>query len=383
MRKFYYFYDLNEVLIDRYPAKISNKILEEDPSASFIFIYSENYKYSTPTKIPEGCKSFYIPLLSRRKLMEIVEMYPPKSLTTIASRIPDTWVICFFNNLGIPTNVVQHGLWSDKLQRIPLLFLIFDKFSKFSRYMFYVYQTARLSGISFFGLLNDFYYFLIKENKHIPELDYLDNDLLRAKRVFSFDDSWDEYYLKKYGYSKKCLSYIGNPDILLLRDLKIDEKENAVCYLCQSLVEDGRMSAGNYKDFLQLLSEEIPQSMKLYVKLHPRSKIEIYDSLNYLPNVEFTNNLPVCSHYIGHYTGLLSTVIHITDNILIWLFPNHHIPEYFKKFGSVVTDKRTEINFFLKSDFKQAANGHFKKLTSNDIKTSDPIAKIAEGLMNK
>ena len=49
-----------------------------------------------------------------------------------------------------------------------------------------------------------------------------------------------------------------------------------------------------------------------------------YLSIKENKNVVFTNELPICDFYIGHYTGLLATVKHISNNILIWLFPNHH-----------------------------------------------------------
>jgi hypothetical protein len=78
--KYFYFYDLNEVLIDRYPT------------------------------IPEGSKSFFIKKLSRKELVKITTKYPPNSITTIAQRIPDMWMLTFFNHISVPTYIVQHGL---------------------------------------------------------------------------------------------------------------------------------------------------------------------------------------------------------------------------------------------------------------------------------
>ena len=40
--RYYYFYDLNEVLIDRYPSKIANEIKKIEFNSRFVFIYSEN-----------------------------------------------------------------------------------------------------------------------------------------------------------------------------------------------------------------------------------------------------------------------------------------------------------------------------------------------------
>ena len=116
----FYFHDLNEVLIDRYPAKIANYLSGTYQVSNFIFIYSEKYISATPRKIPSGSKSFYIPDLSLKKIKSLFQKYPPNSLTTIAQRIPDMLMLSIFNSDSIPTFIVQHGLWSDRLQRILL-----------------------------------------------------------------------------------------------------------------------------------------------------------------------------------------------------------------------------------------------------------------------
>ena len=142
--KYYYFYDLNEVLIDRYPSKIANKIRELDPNSSFIFIYSEKYNENEPKKTPKGSKSCFIPTLNKKILIKLIKRYPPYSLTTIAQRIPDMWVLSLFNHLKIKTNIVQHGLWSDKLERISLFSLLIQKFSKFLNYISYTKKLSKL-----------------------------------------------------------------------------------------------------------------------------------------------------------------------------------------------------------------------------------------------
>ena len=107
-----------------------------------------------------------------------------------------------------------------------------------------------------------------------------------------------------------------------------------------------------------------------------------YLSIKENKNVVFTNDLPLCDFYIGHYTGLLATVKHISNNILIWLFPDHHTPEYFKKFGSTVTNNYKELNNFmngkieLKNDLYNLA-----EISNNNFENFDPINKIANNLL--
>ena len=137
MNKYFYFFDLNEVLIDRYPATISKYLQENYSTNNFIFIYSEKYNKNEPKNLPEGGKSFYIPDLSLKMINELILKYPPNSLTTIAQRIPDMLMLSIFNKKNIPTFIVQHGLWSDKLQRIPLVKLLLRKFLKVRNYVRY------------------------------------------------------------------------------------------------------------------------------------------------------------------------------------------------------------------------------------------------------
>ena len=155
-------------------------------------------------------------------------------------------------------------------------------------------------GFNIFPSLWDKANFLIKGNINVPESKYLNRDIMRAKTVFVFDDSWDDYYVKKYGYSINSIGYIGNPDYMLLKDIKKHEKEDAACYICQKLVEDGRYSEGQYKRFLKILNNAVASEKKLYIKLHSRSKRQLYECLVSNNNIVITNEFPYCNYYIGH-----------------------------------------------------------------------------------
>jgi len=381
MDKYYYFYDLNEVLIDRYPAKIAQRLSKEINSNNFIFIYSEQYDYAAPKNIPEGSKFFYIKNLKKEELEKLFDKYPPHSLTTIAQRIPDMWMLTFFNHRNVPTFLVQHGLWSDRLERIPLIPLLLKKFSKFQSYLRHVRAICKMNNIPLIPTLVDLYKFLLLENIDIPKTKYLDIDKLRANKAFVFDDSWNNYYEKKYGYNRNDLIYIGNPDYLLLKGIDLNKKEDAVCYVCQSLVEDGRFSLKEYTSFLRILERNVTDKKKLYIKLHPRSKLKFYDLFKTNKNVVLTHDLPVCRYYIAHYTGLLATVRQISENVLIWKLKNHHIPQYFNRFASVITDKEPELRDFIDGKTVNKRHIAITRLTSEEIEAFDPINTITQNLI--
>lgn len=381
MKKYFYFYDLNEILIDRYPAKISKEITKISNSHEFVFLYSEKYKYSSPQNIPDGSKYYFINDLSHKTLDRITKNYPPKSLTTIAQRIPDMWILTYFNHKNIPTFLVQHGLWSDRLERIPLIKLLLGKFKKFINYVSYTRFLCKKNSIPLIPSLNDLYRFLIKEDTDIPDTKYLHNDMLRAKKAFVYDKSWDEYYTVKYGYNINQLIYIGNPDFLLLKNQKLDQKEDAVCYVCQSFVEDGRLTKNNFEEFIKILADNVATHKKLYIKLHPRSRMEYYAAFENNPNVVFTNDLPICKYYIGHYSGLLAAVKQISVDILIWKLKDHYTPPYFLQYGSVVTNKESELRDFILGKIKSNNSSSIRKLTQKELDTFDPIKTIAENII--
>ena len=95
--KYYYFYDLNEVLIDRYPSRIANKIRDLDPNSSFIFIYSEKYNGDEPKKTPKGSKSYFIPSLKKKKLTKLIKKYPPYSLAYAFDGVDEKRYPRYFN----------------------------------------------------------------------------------------------------------------------------------------------------------------------------------------------------------------------------------------------------------------------------------------------
>ena len=72
----------------------------------------------------------------------------------------------------------------------------------------------------------------------------------------------------------------------------------------------------------------------------------------------------------------------ISDNILIWLFSDHHTPEYFKKFGSTVTSDDEILADFMNGNikYKQDLN-NFKRFSKEELDDFDPINKIANNLI--
>ena len=216
----------------------------------------------------------------------------------------------------------------------------------------------------------------------MPNTKFLNFDGLRAQKAFVFDKSWDEYYLEKYGYNSIDLIYIGNPDFLILKEKDLNIKEDAVCYICQSLVEDHRYLLKDYEKVLKILNDYVASEKKLYVKLHPRSKKEYYRIFESNKNVVLTDDFPICEYYIAHYTAMLGLAKQCSDNILIWNLKNHHMPKYFNQFASVITDNIIELKDFIGGKSKQNQMISYTKLNNEELINFNPIKVIADNLVN-
>ena len=74
------------------------------------------------------------------------------------------------------------------------------------------------------------------------------------------------------------------------------KKENSICYVCQTLVEDDRLNRKQMNYFLNLLLESIGDN-KLYIKLHFRSDMSLYEKFKarkiYFFRNEFLNVISI------------------------------------------------------------------------------------------
>ena len=303
-----------------------------------MFFFIEKCFSDEPKNIPKGSKVYFLPNMSKTNLDKLTLQYPPKCLIATGCRVPDMWLYSYMRKLGVPSFFVQHGLWSDELEHIPLYQVVYKKFNKLYLYTKYVYFLAKLNKLPFLCMY-DYYKSLFTYQINIPESKYLSGDDLKVDYVFSYDESWDEYYKVHFGYNKNQMLYMGNPDFLLIKGKDMRQKEDAVCYICQSFVEEVRLDPTALDTFMRQLNE-CASGKKIYIKMHPMTDMKYYKSISSYENVEFTKDFPICRAYIGHYSSLLAVAKQISDDVLIWKFPNHHMPPYFLRFGSIFEGKR-------------------------------------------
>jgi hypothetical protein len=237
--------------------------------------------------------------------------------------------------------MIQHGLFTSKLERVnPILFLL-KRYSSIIRIFQYIYSISKILNTPFFKILLDSYYVHFQNKKKPVESKYYFKFLI-SKKAFIFDKSWNEYYSKSYGYAEEQFVYIGNPDYNLAQGLlKRKFEKNTVCYISQSMVEDGRYVKEKFLKFLSELKSNL-SDYKIHIKLHPRSDIKLYKKF-IDKSFSVSNDLINCSTYIGHYSSLIKIPFLLGRKVIIWELSDHFTPPEFDQYSNKKTSNWGEL----------------------------------------
>jgi hypothetical protein len=373
------FFELNIIGIARYPIQIANEINVKNCENQFYFLYEEDPDgkiKEVNRQIPKNSKLIKVESNSFKSLRGLLFELDPDVLVVMAQRIPDSALVAIANNLGIQTVMLQHGLYIPFMKKNNSIFI--HKMYKSLRYIQYSITVAKTINQTLFKVCWAYFNILTK-GKKITQYD-LPLKKINASKVLVYGDYWKRYHQSEFGYSLEQQIIVGYPDLDQLNAIKQNTQEDAVCYICQTLVEDDRLPRSNMERFIQLLCENIG-NRKLYIKLHPRSDITLYNPLKGKNNVIFLNKkFPHCNKYIGHYSSLIAMGMHLTNNIFLWKFDNHNeYPTYLTNNAWSLSNNVNEFRFFLELEADMA-----KKNCLNDYfyyeKKTNPINKIIKHL---
>ena len=367
------FFDLNIVGIKRYPLEIANCINSLNTDYYFYFLYEEDPEglYETVlNRLPVNSELINIKYPTYYFIKNLLEKISPESLLVMAQRIPDSAIVSIANQLNVRTYMFQHGLYVPFMKKNNKMFV--KKIKKTIRYFLYLSVISKTTSSNYFKIFLIYYKIFIKGFK-MPDFN-LDLSKINVKKVFVYGAYWKKYHLNEYGYDLNNQLIVGTPDLLKLSELVDKKTENAICYICQTLVEDDRLTRKSMVDFLNILSNCIKEQ-KLYIKLHIRSDISLYENLSKKSNVILLKDtFPKCNKYIGHYSSMLALSMKITKNIFLWKFENHNdYPFYFSENCMIQSNNIKDLLFFINQ----------KEIAENDNKIDDffhydrnPINKI-------
>lgn len=281
----------------------------------------------------------------RREIKNIDEFLLNNGVRVIIftnSRIPDMEMILHAHKLGVKTIMIQEGVIFEgaNINDVSVSNIIASlKFiPKTLSYIGILNRMCRYDHKSFIGLLRK----IVSKKKNITSivahyfLPYLIGDY-----VFTMGELWAEYYTNTMLYPRNRIRIMGDHDLDGFEAYKACE--SAICYIATVLVEDGTRTKAEFDVFLKALAETVDINTKLYIKLHPRSDISLYDCLRD-HNVEFIQEgtLPSTTIYIGHRSTLLARALYESDNLIIWRFPNEQA-DFFEQFASFICESKNDL----------------------------------------
>ena len=259
-------------------------------------------------------------------------------------RIPDIEFILHAKRLGIRTILIQEGLIYDGISINDVttknIFTSFvSYFGKSISYISTIFRMCKYEKRSKANVIAG----IIRNKKNITiSLANSFSIPLRADYVLTMGRYWDKYYKETVGYAQSQIRIVGDHD---LDDFVVQEKnERAICYIATVLVEDGTIKKDDFVNFIGFLSSSIPEDVKIYVKLHPRSDVSLYKALE-RENVEFIQKsgfLPRVNLYIGHRGSLIGKALYESDNLILWQFPNEDYC-FYGEFASAVVRNENDL----------------------------------------
>lgn len=345
--KNYLLVDHNPTVLNREAISIARKISVQDSSAKIRLMYFEHEKNTSEEKLlslcPPNTTLEKVNYTSRKDVESSLRAFNPSVVIFFAQRIPDSVIVLIAKRLGYPTLMFQHGLYTGFMKRSISLFI--ERLGQAIRYIYAVKVIANETKKTYLRLLYDYIQIFIF-GKDVKDT-ILPTDKLNVDRVLLNGEHWKEYHKKQFAYRYDQQEVVGYPELFKTNEIKKEEREDAICYIVQSLIEDGRINKLVMLSFYDTL-KEVSKNIKLYIKLHPRSNTKLFDALKDEPNIVFLDKkIPHCTHYIGHYSSLIALCIHLSNNILLWEFEGHPTPDLLKVASVTVTNNKETLENFV------------------------------------
>lgn len=321
------FYNSYLVNLKRFVGDIIDELILLE-NVDVILIYdefsSEGYEYFKDKK----CTLIKNQAVTYNQILRQFKAIDVNMFIVLAQRINDAAFVGIAKSLHIKTGWIQHGMYIEFAKRGPLF--IIKNIIKTMKFFMYTQTIARLVKKNRFEVFKKFYNVFLRGKIFKNEIDF--TDALNTDFILIHGEYWKHYHQMHFGYNFDQQHLIGYPELAKVDSVKSKKKiENSVCYIAQTLVEDGRLDIKIMNMFLDNL-EFINKQKKIFVKLHPRSNRDLYEQRGF---ELIDDEVPHCEEYIGHYSSLLALAGHVSDKVVLYEFEGHPIQEYFKAFSYV------------------------------------------------
>lgn len=243
-----YLYEVHHQNFNRYVYEIVNRLIKSHAKIH-IFLIKDVF-INGPIKVNLNWQS-QVSIITTEKLKKHTILNPPYAFICFGYRIPDLYWTYYFKSIGAKTFQVQHGLYTNFFPNS-----IFGYLSSFRRKVKYLYYFILIAIVSDFRLRN--LSSILRKDFIFRDFEAEINENLMSDHIFVWGEYWIKWYKQRLFYKseKTKFSICGSFDALLLRN-----KNNQICdddsiaYICQTLVEDGRMTKKMFNAFLKNLEE--------------------------------------------------------------------------------------------------------------------------------
>lgn len=227
---------------------------------------------------------------------------------------------------------VQHGIYSDKLDRSSLFSFFLNTLSRIWSYIKTLFKARLFSPIKNMKILIEIFNVYVLNKKKLAKSKIV-NQFKQTDYALVFNLEWEQFFKDNFlsASSSTKFFYVPPRDLELLNNSKVDHK--SVLFIAQSLVEDGRYSEKTYNEELNKILKHVPPHLNIIVKRHPRSNDSLYKNL--CREVVLSNELIITDFIIGGYSSLLQTLQCVGSNIFLWKYKKHHNPKNFETFSTL------------------------------------------------
>lgn len=370
-----YYYDNSAAPYEKLGNRISEMVVELQPDVNIFYIYDGYNKTSVNLGISYRDN---VTILDSKKVHWNLRKFPADCFVCYGqpSRIPDAYWTLFFNKLKVPTIRVQHGLFIKDYIRTGGFFK-----SEVRRSFYYGFYLILIFLGTRLGMKKKTCLELINKQIKISSNDNLQVDnRIGSENVIIWGDYWKSWF-KSYPHYDDNNKYLicGGFDFELLKkpEKLIKPQKKSIVYICQTLIEDGRLESEIFLDYLEKLYECAKNfEGDFYLKLHPRSDLSLYEAFQKLDNVITTHKFPIGDIYISHYSSLLSVSAYLKKKILLVQFPGHEIPEAFEHMAKNVINYDEEIKIDEVKEFTVIDTDKYYKYHE------EPYREIANHILN-
>lgn len=340
--KAYVFYENQEENWKRYPSFISREL---DGDKFFVYSVKGRKKNSNISK-----QTFIKSLQfsgSNTCLFKEFQEYEELIVILMSFRAID---LLFFTSINkyLPTKVIkgisiQHGYYSDKLERESIFNFVFRTQLRIRTYLQAFLMTKVVPKSIRLTILKEVFEVYYSQKLLFRESRTLSKYLILPQNILIFSSDWEEYFNSNfYGSNHPNFIKILPRDFELLKSAI--HKPSSVVIISQSLVEDGRYSKKDFREELNSILSCIPRDKTVYIKRHPRNTKDLFENLQ--RDVHITNEFIVGDYIISGYSSLMQPYFEIGSNVFRWNFKNHHNPKIFDRLSTQQGREAQLINFF-------------------------------------